>query len=393
MSSSRQEYIEAYSELAKVQMRRYGIPASVTLAQAIIESANGKSTLSNQANNHFGIKGDFHGNYVLADDDKPNEHFKKYDNVGQSFEDHSKVLMNDRYSKLTKNLAPDDYRGWATAIKKGGYATDSNYVKTIVGVIEGCNLQKYDQMVMQEMKSKGNSFGIDNNPLDVSTSLKDSSEKRAESYIDTEGKKYSFPLKRNEFMLVTSPFGLRRDPMDHSKQQMHKGIDIQTKHEAVLATEDKGIVIKASQNTNTGGGRTVTIEYNRNDGSKYQCTYMHLDSIAVKVGDTVNAGQKLGTSGNTGTRTTGEHLHFGVKVVSTDGASRDLDPAAYLADIAQKGNIQLQALHNGNDIISQYKVEDISNRKKEDKGIDSNLSPDEWMKKILSSEDSGCSPA
>ena len=110
MSSSRQEYIEAYSELAKVQMRRYGIPASVTLAQAIIESANGKSTLSNVANNHFGIKGDFHGNYVLADDDKPNEHFKKYDNVGQSYEDHSKVLMNDRYRKLTKDLTPDDYR-------------------------------------------------------------------------------------------------------------------------------------------------------------------------------------------------------------------------------------------------------------------------------------------
>jgi murein DD-endopeptidase MepM/ murein hydrolase activator NlpD len=299
--------------------------------------------------------------------------------------------MNDRYRKLTKDLAPDDYRGWAAAIKKGGYATDGNYVKTIVGVIEGANLQKYDQMVMQEMKSQGKSFGIANNPLEISTSLKDSIRKRTEPDMDSEGRKYSFPLKRSEFMLVTSPFGIRRDPMDHSKQQMHKGIDIQTRHEAVLATEDNGRVIKASQNINTGGGRTVTIEYNRNDGSKYQCTYMHLDSIAVKVGDTVNAGQKLGISGNTGTRTTGEHLHFGVKVVSTDGASRDLDPAAYLADIAQKGNIQLQALHNGNDIISQYKVEDISNRKKEDKGIDSNLSPDEWMKKILSSEDSGAS--
>ena len=342
MSSSRQEYIEAYSELAKVQMRRYGIPASVTLAQAIIESANGKSTLSNVANNHFGIKGDFHGNYVLADDDKPNEHFKKYDNVGQSYEDHSKVLMNDRYRKLTKDLTPDDYRGWAAAIKKGGYATDGNYVKTIVGVIEGANLQKYDQMVMQEMKSQGKSFGIDNNPLEISTSLKDSNGKRIEPDINSEGRKYSFPLKRSEFMLVTSPFGLRRDPMDHSKQQMHKGIDIQTKHEAVLATEDNGRVIKASQNINTGGGRTVTIEYDRNDGSKYQCTYMHLDSIAVKVGDTVSAGQKLGISGNTGTRTTGEHLHFGVKVVSNDGASRDLDPAAYLADIAQRGNIELQ---------------------------------------------------
>ena len=81
------------------QMRRYGIPASVTLAQGIIESAEGKSMLSRTANNHFGVKGEFNGQYVRADDDKPNEKFKKYDNVGQSYEDHSKVLMGDRYQK------------------------------------------------------------------------------------------------------------------------------------------------------------------------------------------------------------------------------------------------------------------------------------------------------
>ena len=126
------------------QMRRYGIPASVTLAQGIIESANGKSTLARTANNHFGVKGEFNGAYVLANDDKPNEKFKKYDNVGQSYEDHSKVLMASRYQKYVGNLSPDDYRGWAAGIKKGGYATASNYVSTIVGVIEGSNLQKYE---------------------------------------------------------------------------------------------------------------------------------------------------------------------------------------------------------------------------------------------------------
>ena len=85
-------------------------------------------------------------------------------------------------------------------------------------------------------------------------------------------------------------------------------------------------------------------------------------------------------SGNTGTRTTGEHLHFGVKSVSADGSKRDMDPAAYLAEIGQKGNIKLQALHNGNDLLAKYK----SNAPQEQK-----VSSEDWMKKILSSEDSG----
>ena len=111
MTSSRQQYIERYAEYAMEQMRRYGIPASITLAQGIIESADGKSTLANTANNHFGVKGAYNGNYVLADDDKPNEKFKKYDNVGQSYEDHSKVLMAQRYQQYVRQLSHDDYKG------------------------------------------------------------------------------------------------------------------------------------------------------------------------------------------------------------------------------------------------------------------------------------------
>ena len=96
----------------------------MTLAQGIIESADGRSTLANTANNHFGVKGTYNGNYVLADDDRPNEKFKKYDNVGQSYEDHSKVLMAQRYREHTAGLSADDYRGWAAAIQRGGYASD-----------------------------------------------------------------------------------------------------------------------------------------------------------------------------------------------------------------------------------------------------------------------------
>lgn len=390
MTTSRQSYIEQYSEYAMEQMRRYGIPASVTLAQGIIESADGRSMLSKTANNHFGVKGEFNGQYVRADDDKPNEKFKKYDNVGQSYEDHSKVLMADRYQKYTKNLSPDDYKGWAKGIKAGGYASSNSYVNTIVGVIEGANLQKYDQMVMQEMKAQGKSFCTAQNPLKVADTKEETggNGKTVKAAASAAGTAYSFPLKRDEFMLVNSPFGMRNDPINKDQKQFHKGIDLQTKHEPVLATEDNGKVVKVNQNTNTGGGKSVTVEYDRQDGSKYQATYMHLSSIDVKEGDKVAAGQTLGISGNTGTRTTGEHLHFQVKSIASDGTSRDVDPAAYLAEIAQKGNIQLQALSNGKDLIAQYKVEggqSIGNGNT----VDTSMTPDAWMKKLLSSEDSG----
>ena len=169
--------------------------------------------------------------------------------------------------------------------------------------------------------------------------------------------------------------------MDKSKQQMHKGIDIRCKHDAVLATENGGKVVVVNQNVNTAGGKSITVEYNREDGSKVQTTYMHLSEVNVKVGDAVSAGQKIGVTGNTGTRTTGEHLHFGVKTIAADGTSRDVDPSSYLAEIAQKGNIKQQALYNGNDLLAKYKTDVPS--------YTESMSPDAWMKKLLSSEDSG----
>ena len=334
MTPSRQQYIEQYAEYAMEQMRRYGIPASITLAQGIIESAEGKSMLSRTANNHFGVKGEFNGQYVRADDDKPNEKFKKYDNVGQSYEDHSKVLMGDRYQKYTGNLSPDDYKGWAAGIKAGGYATAKNYVSTVVGVIEGANLQKYDQMVIEQAKREGKKIGT----TDYRNGAVSATPALAVTEKSTPNGLYSLPLKREEFMLVTSPFGNRRDPMDHSKTQFHKGIDISCKNETLLATENNGKVVGVNHNANTGGGKSVTIEYNRGDGSKYQATYMHMSSIDVNVGDTVNAGQKIGVSGNTGTRTTGSHLHFEVSTIASDGTKRNIDPAAYMG---RKGTLTL----------------------------------------------------
>jgi len=366
--SKNQQYAEQYADFAMEQMRKYGIPASVTLAQGILESSNGQSRLALNENNHFGIKATPRwiaegGKYGLYTDDKPNEKFCSYDSVGDSYEHHSRFLVeNKRYDRCFA-LAPDDYKGWTEGLAKAGYASGSNYAGSLQKIIEVNGLQKYDRMVMAETKAQGLEIGQEKN---------------------TDKEAYSFPVEREDFIFVTSPFGMRTDPMDAGKQQMHKGIDIRCKGDAVLATENNGKVVVVNHNANTAGGKSVTIEYPRRDGSKVQNTYMHLSSVDVKVGDTVQAGQKVGVSGNTGTRTTGEHLHFGVTLVSADGQKRDMDPAVYLAEIAEKGNIKLQVLHNGNDLLAKYKTETVATPQ-EIKA----QSPEDWMKKLLSSEDSG----
>ena len=385
--SKNQEYVEQYKEYAMEQMRRYGIPASVTLAQGILESSNGQSLLARNENNHFGIKATSSwitngGKYGLYTDDKPNEKFCSYTSMGDSYEHHSQFLRNNKRYADCFSLSPADYKGWSQALDKAGYATAGKYAPNLINIIERNDLAKYDRMVMAELKAQGKEIGVEQNPRTTDSSIANTNGSNHSLSANTTDCNYSFPLKRNEFMLVTSPFGMRSDPMDSSKQQMHKGIDIRTKQDNVLATEDKGKVVAVNQNTNSTGGKSVTVEYQRENGDKIQLSYLHLSSIDVKVGEDVNARQKLGVTGNTGTRTTGEHLHLSVKQIAADGTTRDLDPAAYLAEIAEKGNIQLKALSNGEDLLARYKT----NRSPE---IDTALSPDDWMKKILSSEDSG----
>lgn len=369
-----QQYANQYAEYAMEQMRRYGIPASVTLAQGILESSNGQSALARKENNHFGIKATPSwiaqgGAYGIYTDDKPDEKFCSYESVRDSYEHHSKFLKeNSRYAACFA-LAADDCKGWSQGLEKAGYATGGGYAATLQRIIEQNGLQRYDQMVIQQMQAEGRQFGAETNPLGT-----DAAEREA---------KYSFPVEREEFLFITSPFGMRQDPIDADRQQMHKGVDIRCKGDAVLATENGGKVVEVNQNAATSGGKSVTVEYPRADGSKVQCVYMHLSSVDVRVGDTVDAGERLGISGGTGTRTTGERLHFGVVNIYADGTRRDVDPAAYLAEIAQKGNIKVQALHNGTDLLAKYKGAEAAVT------TEKPLTPDDWMKKLLSSEDSG----
>ncbi|MCD8287903.1 MAG: glucosaminidase domain-containing protein [Porphyromonadaceae bacterium] len=357
------QYAEQYAEIAMEQMRKYGIPASVTLAQGILESGNGLSGLALKENNHFGIKATPEwigqgGRYGVYTDDRPDEKFCSYDSVADSYEHHSRFLVkNKRYAGCFE-LQADDYKGWTRALADAGYASTSGYAERLQRIIEDNGLQEYDRMVMAGRRAAG---------------------------LEPDGERngYSYPVRREEFMFVTSPFGMRTDPVDGSRETMHKGMDIRCDHDAVLATEDNGKVVAVNLNADAAGGKSVTVEYDREDGSKVQNVYMHLSDIHVKEGDSLRAGQELGVMGNTG-RSTGEHLHFGVTQVSADGTRRDMDPAVYLAEIADKGHINVRALHDGEDLLARYRTDAVlTDRQAKPQ------SPGEWMKKLLSSEDSG----
>ncbi|MEN8137495.1 MAG: glucosaminidase domain-containing protein [Bacteroidota bacterium] len=148
-SSDNINYIKRYQKVAMDEMRIFGIPASITLAQGILESANGKSRLAIKANNHFGIKcANWTGKKIYHNDDKRGECFRSYPSPWGSYRDHSKFLKNQRrYADLFK-IKVTDYKGWAYGLKKAGYATDKHYPKRLIRIIEDNKLYRFDQMVL-----------------------------------------------------------------------------------------------------------------------------------------------------------------------------------------------------------------------------------------------------
>jgi len=142
---SRKEYIEKYSFLAVKQMYQYKIPASITIAQGILESNNGNSRLATKANNHFGIKcHGWEGKKIFADDDKKNECFRNYKNVLESFVDHSLFLNKYSRYEFLFDYKITDYKSWAKGLKKAGYATNNKYPELLIKIIEENKLYQFD---------------------------------------------------------------------------------------------------------------------------------------------------------------------------------------------------------------------------------------------------------
>ena len=151
-----EDYIEKYRDLAIKEMKRHHIPASITLAQGLLESGAGKGALARKSNNHFGIKcgRGWRGATVSHDDDARGECFRKYKSVKASYEDHSKFLTSSpRYASLFK-LKQTNYKGWAKGLKKAGYATDPKYADRLIKIIEQYNLSQYDRKLSKKYQSE-----------------------------------------------------------------------------------------------------------------------------------------------------------------------------------------------------------------------------------------------
>ncbi len=149
---TRKEYIERYAPLAVEQQTLYGIPASITLAQGLLESANGNSRLAREANNHFGIKcgSSWDGPSVRHDDDALQECFRAYSSPEESYIDHSLILLERKWYRPLFDLDPKDYKAWAHGLKKAGYATNPLYAELLIKIIEDYELYRYDNSLVAD---------------------------------------------------------------------------------------------------------------------------------------------------------------------------------------------------------------------------------------------------
>lgn len=177
---TRNDYIEMWKDEAIYQMVTHKIPASITLAQGILESADGNSELAKKANNHFGIKchSDWTGKRAYHDDDRKGECFRHYKDARESFQDHSEFLQKKRYASLFE-LRINDYKGWAKGLKKCGYATNKQYANLLIRIIEENDLHKFDKIGEGYIKKGEIPKGfIEDEPLAVNNKAENTSPKK-----------------------------------------------------------------------------------------------------------------------------------------------------------------------------------------------------------------------
>ena len=205
-----ERYIARYATIAVNEMYRTGVPASITLAQGIIESRSGQSTLAVDGNNHFGIKchNSWKGRTMLADDDRKNECFRVYDSAEESFRDHSDFLRyRDRY-KFLFDFRTTDYKSWAYGLKQAGYATDPSYASKLIQCVEDYNLSRYDRMTVEEAFADAGSEAEFPVEVDDSEGIPDSPLKieAGEIFSGKAGEEYHFSLSRTLYSRNGVPF-------------------------------------------------------------------------------------------------------------------------------------------------------------------------------------------
>ena len=205
-----ERYVSRYASIAVNEMYRTGVPASITLAQGIIESRSGQSSLAVDGNNHFGIKchNSWKGRTMLFDDDRRNECFRVYDSAEESFRDHSDFLRyRDRY-KFLFDFKTTDYKSWAYGLKQAGYATDPSYAAKLIKCVEDYDLARFDRMTVTQALASGGAEaekpaaseeleGIPDSPLKIEA---------GEIYRGKAGEEYRFSLSRTLYSRNGVPF-------------------------------------------------------------------------------------------------------------------------------------------------------------------------------------------
>ena len=200
-------YIEQYSDLAIEHMDRYKIPASITLAQGILESGAGMSDLARRSNNHFGIKchRGWSGGRVFAADDTPNDCFRSYKNVEDSYQDHSEFLVGGSRYKNLFELSITDYKGWAKGLQKSGYATDRAYANKLIKLIEDYELYRFDDIKYRKGVSRKQREAIRKNESSVATW-------KHQPYI-THGLVYVIAVDGDTFGSISTEFGFKEEDL------------------------------------------------------------------------------------------------------------------------------------------------------------------------------------
>ena len=249
--------------------------------------------------------------------------------------------MASRYRNCF-NYSSTDYQNWAVQIRAAGYASDKTYAQKLINLIGENQLYKYDQMALEQARQRGVEIGYMRNSKATSTPTSTPSKQ----LLNPLQGNWALPIDLSKVRL-SSEFGVNRPGHKHG------GLDLSTKGQnlPVFATEDNGKVTAVKPN-NGAAGNMITVEYNRQDGTKFQTTYMHLSQIGVKKDDIVNAGQQIGISGNTGD-STGPHLHFETKVLKQNGEWQRFNPALYLAELEVRGNMPVSLDKNGKDYLAE----------------------------------------
>jgi LysM repeat protein len=202
---SSEEYINKYKDAAIYQMKTQGVPASIILAQGLLESDNGNSALAVKANNHFGIKcHTWSGSKIYMDDDTKNECFRKYSNAENSYRDHSDFLRGARRYSPLFDLEPTDYKGWAHGLKSAGYATNPRYAEMLIKIIEENKLYNYDRGISVEVESPtkgtGDLVDVDHFVIDMNKHRKVYTRNRIKYIIVKKGDDYAKLTKELELL-------------------------------------------------------------------------------------------------------------------------------------------------------------------------------------------------